>query len=323
MVDKRLAEPKKSTLRCISEIYRTLLSRLQRTNWVGIMADASNGLAPIIIIKKKKKVSGDGHHGGAWKVAYADFVTAMMAFFLLMWLLNATTEEQRKGIADYFNPTIPISRISGGGSDGLNGSSIFTEQTYAKMGTGATASSTLAKTKPLTQNEAAEFSESSPAPLTEEEQAAAVAQLEMMLSGESEALSEHIQVKLSPEGIVMELVDSDDVPLFALGESDPTGLLVELVAKVTESFGAFGNNIKVVGHTDSLAFRDDFKFDNWDLSTERANVARRMLVEEGFPLERIQEVSGRADTDLLVPDDPYAAQNRRISITLLKQEAAS
>lgn len=323
MVDKRLAEPKKSTLSCISEIYRTLLSRLQRTNWVGIMADATNGLAPVIIIKKKKKGGGDGHHGGAWKVAYADFVTAMMAFFLLMWLLNATTEEQRKGIADYFNPTIPISRISGGGSDGLNGSSIFTEQTYAKMGTGATASSTLAKTKPLTQNEAAEFSESSPAPLTEEEQAAAVAQLEMMLSGESKALSEHIQVKLSPEGIVMELVDSDDVPLFALGESEPTGLLVELVAKVTESFGAFGNNIKVVGHTDSLAFRDDLKFDNWDLSTERANVARRLLVEEGFPLERIQEVSGRADTDLLVPDDPYAAQNRRISITLLKQEVAS
>ena len=103
---------------------------------------STENLAPIII-KKKNIVAGEGHHGGAWKVAYADFVTAMMAFFLLMWLLNATTEEQRKGIADYFNPTIPISRISGGGSDGLNGSSIFTEQTYAKMGTGATASSTL------------------------------------------------------------------------------------------------------------------------------------------------------------------------------------
>ena len=103
-------------------------------------AEAAHGLAPIII-KKKKKGGEEGHHGGAWKVAYADFVTAMMAFFLLMWLLNATTEEQRKGIADYFNPTIPISRISGGGSDGLNGSSIFTEETYASMGTGATASS--------------------------------------------------------------------------------------------------------------------------------------------------------------------------------------
>ncbi len=287
------------------------------------MADASDGLAPVIIIKKKKKGGGDGHHGGAWKVAYADFVTAMMAFFLLMWLLNATTEEQRKGIADYFNPTIPISRISGGGSDGLNGSSIFTEQTYAKMGTGATASSTLAKTKPLTADEAAKFSENSETELTEAQQAAAVAQLEMMLSEESKALSDHVQVKLSPEGIVMELVDSEDVPLFALGQSQPTDLLVELVATVTDSFGAFGNNIKVVGHTDSLAYRDNMSFDNWDLSTERANVARRLLVEKGFPLTRIQEVSGRADTDLLIPDDPYAAQNRRISITLLKQAPAS
>ena len=287
------------------------------------MADASDGLAPVIIIKKKKKGGGDGHHGGAWKVAYADFVTAMMAFFLLMWLLNATTEEQRKGIADYFNPTIPISRISGGGSDGLNGSSIFTEQTYAKMGTGATASSTLAKTKPLTADEAAKFSENSETELTEAQQAAAVAQLEMMLSEESKALSDHVQVKLSPEGIVMELIDSEDVPLFALGQSQPTDLLVELVATVTDSFGAFGNNIKVVGHTDSLAYRDNMSFDNWDLSTERANVARRLLVEKGFPLTRIQEVSGRADTDLLIPDDPYAAQNRRISITLLKQAPTS
>ncbi len=287
------------------------------------MADASNGLAPVIIIKKKKKGGGDGHHGGAWKVAYADFVTAMMAFFLLMWLLNATTEEQRKGIADYFNPTIPISRISGGGSDGLNGSSIFTEETYAKMGTGATASSTLAKSKPLTQNEATKFNDENNAGPTEAEQAAAMAQLQLMLSEESQALSEHIQVKLSPEGIVMELVDSEDVPLFALGQSQPTDLLVDLVATVADSFGAFGNDIKVVGHTDSLAYRDDMRFDNWDLSTERANVARRMLVEKGFPMSRIQEVSGRADTDLLIPEDPYAAQNRRISITLLKQAPAS
>lgn len=287
-------------------------------------SDASNGLAPIIIIKKKKKGGGDGHHGGAWKVAYADFVTAMMAFFLLMWLLNATTEEQRKGIADYFNPTVPISRISGGGSDGLNGSSIFTEETYAKMGTGATASATLRPTTPLKRTEDSSDSEAEgetppESAITEEQQAIAIAQLEMMLSEQSQALSDHLQVKLSPEGIVMELVDSEDMPLFELGQSRPTGLLTELVMTVTTSFGAFGNDIKVVGHTDSLAFRDGMQFDNWDLSTERANVARRLLVENGFPLERIQEVSGRADTDLLVEDDPYAAQNRRISITLLKQ----
>lgn len=280
-------------------------------------AEAAHGLAPIII-KKKKKGGEEGHHGGAWKVAYADFVTAMMAFFLLMWLLNATTEEQRKGIADYFNPTIPISRISGGGSDGLNGSSIFTEETYASMGTGATASNTLSKTTPLQKLNPGQQEE-----LSEAEQAAAIAQLEMMLSEEAQSLSEHIQVKLSPEGIVMELIDSEDVPLFALGQSQPTDLLIDLVATVTDSFGAFGNDIKVVGHTDSLAYRDNMTFDNWDLSTERANVARRLLVEKGFPLDRIQEVSGRADTDLLIPEDPFAAQNRRISITLLKQESAS
>ena len=276
-------------------------------------SEATNDLRPIIIIKKKKKVIGGGHHGGAWKVAYADFVTAMMAFFLLMWLLNATTEEQRKGIADYFNPTIPISRISGGGSDGLNGSSIFTEQTYAKMGTGATreASAGRPSTSTSTDNEVAE---------TKAVEEAIKQQLELALTEDASALNEHIQIKLSPEGIIMELVDSEDVPLFEIGESRPTEILVTLVQTVSESFGAFGNSVKIVGHTDSLSFRNDMAFDNWDLSTERANVARRLLVENGFPLARIQEVSGRADTDLLIAEDPYAAQNRRISITLMKQD---
>ncbi len=283
-------------------------------------AENASGLAPIII-KKKKKVSGDGHHGGAWKVAYADFVTAMMAFFLLMWLLNATTEEQRKGIADYFNPTIPISRISGGGSDGLNGSSIFTEETYAKKGTGATRDATAGRpsTSNTSQSEAPD-KESAPEQIDE---AAIIAQLQLAIDSGASELGEHLQVKLSPEGIVMELVDSEDVPLFELGQSHPTQLLQELIATVSESFGAFGNDIKIVGHTDALAFRNDTVFDNWDLSVERANVARRMMAESGFEVGRIQEVSGRAATDLLIPEDPNAAQNRRISITLLKQDAGS
>ena len=97
------------------------------------MSDRSN--APIVI-KRKKVIAGDGHHGGAWKVAYADFVTAMMAFFMLMWLLNATTEQQRKGIADYFSPTIPINRVSGGGSGAFGGDNIFTKESLAQSGTG-------------------------------------------------------------------------------------------------------------------------------------------------------------------------------------------
>src|SRR6056297_4151245 len=101
------------------------------------MAASGDNAAPVII-KRKKVISGDGHHGGAWKVAYADFVTAMMAFFLLMWLLNATTEKQRKGIADYFSPTIPVNRISGGGEDSFGGDSVFSENTLARNGIGAT-----------------------------------------------------------------------------------------------------------------------------------------------------------------------------------------
>ena len=96
-----------------------------------------NELAPIII-KRKKVIAGGGHHGGAWKVAYADFVTAMMAFFMLMWLLNATTEKQRKGIADYFAPTISVSRVSGGGDGSFGGDSVFSENTLARNGQGAT-----------------------------------------------------------------------------------------------------------------------------------------------------------------------------------------
>lgn len=101
------------------------------------MGMAGQGNAAPVIIKRKKVVAGGGHHGGAWKVAYADFVTAMMAFFLLMWLLNATTEKQRKGLSDYFNPTIPISRISGGGDGALGGETMFSENTRAQAGTGA------------------------------------------------------------------------------------------------------------------------------------------------------------------------------------------
>jgi len=97
---------------------------------------AQSNLAPVII-KRKKKVVGGGHHGGAWKVAYADFVTAMMAFFLLMWLLNATKEQQRKGVADYFSPTVPIARVSGGGDGNFGGESVFSEMTMPQNGMGA------------------------------------------------------------------------------------------------------------------------------------------------------------------------------------------
>lgn len=266
-----------------------------------------------IIIKRKKVVKGDGHHGGAWKVAYADFVTAMMAFFLLMWLLNATTEEQRKGLADYFNPTIPISRISGGGSDGLNGSSIFTEETLARMGTGASHERSVES--PATAKDKAEAHENAAADQKQIEEN--LKSLKESLGEKSQALSEHMLIKMSPEGLVVELVDSESTPLFKVGSSEPSDVLIQLLDHVAGSFSSFGNDIKIVGHTDSRRYRNDALYDNWNLSADRANAARRLLLREGVNPARIREVSGKADTDPLILEDPSAAQNRRISITLL------
>ncbi|MFN3312040.1 MAG: flagellar motor protein MotB [Hyphomonas sp.] len=270
-----------------------------------MVAKTSAETQPIIIIKRKKVVKGDDHHGGAWKVAYADFVTAMMAFFLLMWLLNATTEEQRKGIADYFNPTIPISRISGGGSDALNGSSIFTEQTYAKMGTGAS------------RTETVDFAREGRDNASEAAVANDLQNLKKSLSQQSQRLSEHLLIKMSPEGIVLEIADSETTPLFPIGRSEPSETLETLITVVAGIFDTFGNDIKIVGHTDDRRYRNNAIYDNWNLSADRANTARRLLMRSGIPHDRVREVAGRADTDPLLPDNPSAAQNRRISITIL------
>ena len=273
--------------------------------WLGIMGNKQEAVVHTTIIKRKKVVKADGHHGGAWKVAYADFVTAMMAFFLLMWLLNATTEEQRKGIADYFNPTIPISRISGGGSDGLNGSSIFSEENYAKMGTGASRKRSVESHNPEKDSE------------SEKAITARLEDLKKGLTEDGHQISEHMLIKMSPEGIVVEITDSEQTPLFPVGSSNPSGLLSDLMDQVAGSFGSFENKVKIVGHTDSRTYRNAAVYDNWNLSADRANTARRLLVRSGLPAGRIEEVSGKADSEPLIPDDPSAAQNRRISITIL------
>ena len=274
-----------------------------------------------IIIRRKKVYKADGHHGGAWKVAYADFVTAMMAFFLLMWLLNATTEDQRKGLADYFNPSIPISRISGGGSDALNGDSIFTEETLARSGSGSSherniespaSNASMAEAESEQEVAAAGMSEAETQAIAENLQS-----LKTALDEQSQQLSEHLMIKMSPDGIVLELVDSESTPLFPVGRSEPSDLLIELLGVVADSFGTFQNDIKIVGHTDNRRYRNDAIYDNWNLSADRANAARRLLLRSGIDPARVREVTGKADTDPLIKDNPSAAQNRRISITIL------
>lgn len=269
-----------------------------------------------IIIRRKKVYAADGHHGGAWKVAYADFVTAMMAFFLLMWLLNATTEEQRKGIADYFNPNIPIAAVSGGGANALNGDSLFTKDTLASSGTGTPTEKTSINAK---DEEPAKDPNKNDSDAYEE--TAPVEKLNDALAAENEAFLEHISLKHSPEGLVIELVDSQDEPLFSIGNAAPSPLLDQLMQIITQSLGDVENKVKIVGHTDSRVFPNNASYTNWELSADRANTARRLLLKYGFSPQQITEIAGKADTSP-VSDDPMAAQNRRISVTLLRAEDA-
>ncbi|MGB6231480.1 MAG: flagellar motor protein MotB [Litorimonas sp.] len=255
-----------------------------------------------IIIKRPKIVQGGGHHGGAWKVAYADFVTAMMAFFLLMWLLNATTEEQRRGLADYFNPSIPIAAVSGGGQGALEGTMPVESSglsRYEKPGEKSVSDGDLSKLAKMPPRDAIDEA------------------LEAALGGEAAELSEHVSIRMSPEGLVIELTDRDKRPLFASGRADPSPTLRKLSAAVAQALESVENPLKIVGHTDSVAYASQTGYSNWELSSDRANTARRLMKEAGMPVDRVQEVSGRAATLPLV-EDPLDPRNRRISITLLR-----
>jgi len=206
--------------------------------------NAQTNVAPIII-KKKKVISGGGHHGGAWKVAYADFVTAMMAFFMLMWLLNATTEKQRKGIADYFSPTIAISRVSGGGSGALNGDTIFAEMTAPRNGTGATSAN------PTSQNKAGRAQSGNKLA----QQFSSVEAALQGLGGESTVMDNakrHIITRVTDEGLVIEVFALPGVPLFDADDA-PTAMLIELTRIISGASGMVTNAIAVEGHNASRA----------------------------------------------------------------------
>lgn len=274
---------------------------------------SGKGNAPIII-KKKKVIAGGGHHGGAWKVAYADFVTAMMAFFLLMWLLNATTEKQRKGLADYFNPTIPVNRISGGGDGSFGGDSVFTEETLSQNGTGASnTDSGAGKTDSTEDEETAEALEA--------KAFAEVQELLTAFSGESMAADEamrHIVTRVTDEGLIIELHDLDEEPLFANRTSEPSEVLSLLIEMLSEVFKIVRNEIAITGYVQSqpLVVADN---PVWGLSTQRADQVRLLLEENGTPAKRIQRVTGYADRKPAV-GNPMAVRNNRVEIVLLRKQ---
>ena len=280
---------------------------------------------PIIIIKKVKKVAG-GHHGGAWKVAYADFVTAMMAFFLLLWLLNVTTDEQKALISSYFSPADPrISQTTSGSGGVLGGLTMSAEGTLTNTQDPVSAN-------PATP--AAEIGEEGAEPDTGKSvedvmsekieaqsfhEAAEELKKAMESTPELKELAQNLLVDMTPEGLRIQIVDQEGKPMFALGSADPlppARLLMMTIAKVVMDLP---NKISVRGHTDSKPYGAGATYTNWELSSDRANASRRVLLEGKLDIERIENVQGKADREHLVTDDPLSARNRRISIILLKQ----
>ena len=352
-----------------------------------------------IIIRREEVVEG-GHHGGAWKVAYADFVTAMMAFFLLMWLLNATTEQQKRGIADYFSPnpatpqgssgaglmfsgrtpnvdgslasdqgavvlapttspivtldddgeelapTIPQQRQTAGAAE-LRGGADRAERAGRQVsdvapkvvGDAAAGDKAQAGQVALAEEERRALNaEERRAPDDVGRRAPTDADLHAELEKREKAaferaaqqirdavradpaladLARQLTIDITPEGLRVQVVDEDKRPMFATGSSALNERARALLLKVAPILMKLPEGVSITGHTDGAAYKGGDR-SNWDLSAERANATRRLLVDAGLPEARLRGVAGMADRDLFVPADALAAVNRRVAIMVLR-----
>ncbi len=279
-----------------------------------------------VVIKRIKKGGHGGHHGGAWKVAYADFVTAMMAFFLLMWLINTTTPEQKRGIADYFAPQSIAQTVSGSG--GVLGGKVMGESdahaggaqsVMQKQSPPAPASTTKALANGTTQNGANASSSNSNAQSRSAQDgdfahAAEAIHQAIQDNPDIANLSHQVITENTPQGLRVQLVDQDGRPMFQQGSNEPMPYTRKLLAAVGGIIASLPNRVSISGHTSG-----NDAGDNWELSTGRANQARALLQTGGLASDRIYEVAGKAGSEPLLPEDPNASANRRLSILLMRE----
>ncbi|TCQ00375.1 chemotaxis protein MotB [Sphingomonas sp. PP-F2F-A104-K0414] len=292
------------------------------------MARAPHGnIQPPKIIVKKIYIEGHGgHHGGAWKVAYADFVTAMMAFFLLLWILGATTEKQRKGIADYFAPTLLDTRSLGIGGGGLfGGESILDKNKIGpKAGqtsmpqiavpdagkggasTGTGEQGTIKNRQALASEDRKNFDSMRKRVLSQ-----------IAASPKLSRLASHVRFVPTQDGMRIDLVDDADYSMFALGTTALDPQAGDLIGMIATSIKGMQNPIMIRGHTDSVPYGDPRAMNNWMLSSGRAEATRRRLLLGGTPEARFERIEGVADREPLIVKDAADPRNRRVAITLL------
>ena len=282
------------------------------------MAGDSKKLQPIII--KRVKKSGHAAHGGAWKIAYADFVTAMMAFFLLMWLLGSTTDGDKKGIADYFQSPLKIALSGGSGSGDSNsilkggGESLTSTVGQVKKGEVEATRNTINLHK-----------------LKQEQIRAEVARLEdlkqeiqqkLQSNEKLKDLSSQIRLDMTRDGLRIQIVDDQNRPMFASGSAQIAPYMKDLLREIGSVLTEVPNRLTLEGHTDAQPFPGgDRGYSNWELSSDRANASRRELITGGLADDRVLRVQGLASSQPFDDKDPFAPANRRISIIVMNREA--
>ncbi len=279
-----------------------------------------------IVIKRKKKVV-NGHHGGNWKVAYADFMTAMMAFFLLLWILSVSDTEKLEGIAEYFTPAaVPLVDIAGYDPSAAIARDADSEvPPLPEHGNPPPSSDTTEANgkNPWTafETETAD-TETAAKPLSQDPKAdpvaTAMAALEQTMAKGNplESLAGNLMVARTPDGLVVEIVDLGESPMFRTGSAEVTEVLMRVLTEFSDVIADAPMSISITGHTDAVPFRGDQGYGNWELSADRANAARRALENAGVPADRFRSVSGLAAVAPLFPEDPKDARNRRITIRL-------
>lgn len=279
------------------------------------------------------------YEGGAWKVAYADFVTAMMAFFLLLWLLNSVTAEEKEELVAYFDPSNPIVSSVNSGAGGVMGGLTMTPEgamaenkqpiiqinrptpTPAGVKSNRKAGEK-GKTKEEQKQEAIERAKNAMRKAEERKFKEAERKLKKEIAQDPalKGLLKNLKIDMTPEGLRIQILDQDGDPMFPSGSAKMFEKTKLLMGKVADAIKDTPNQLSIRGHTDSVPFGRGGDYTNWNLSSDRALESRNVLIDAGIPEDRVNDVSGRAATDPFLPDDPENAQNRRISIILLKEE---
>jgi chemotaxis protein MotB len=276
-------------------------------------------LQPIIVKKVKKK--GHSAHGGAWKIAYADFVTAMMAFFLLMWLLGSTSKGDLKGLSDYFNAPLKIAMAGGSGAGSSNsllpggGKDLSQITGQSRQGAG---------NDPIKKKFATEALKAELARQDSQKLAALSSKISELIATNPKLndFSSQIKLETTPDGLQIQIVDDQKRPMFDSGSAVVKPYMRDILREIGNALNGVENKISLDGHTDRAPYGNGERgYSNWELSSDRANASRRELVAAGMPDDKLARVVGLASSNLLDAENPLSPTNRRISIIVMTREA--